>query len=558
MSLASVTFELAGECPKCKQPLPINGAAESVHCSSCQHTVPTPPEFWTSTLGEATGEALGFEEQEGRNSTIMGRFGTIKLTYGKLGARCEPDCKTPIPPEALEEKLKAGGGSLFCGACGKESRVRPAPAWFKAVHPAIVGLAAESHASDSAGTLEDPSTIRFHCYACGAAMPIDGKARDVSCQFCHTELVIPDPIWVRLHPAATVARWFALLDVGDSVGAVPEDCWEFCDLSVDPSGRMVVAWHADDKGSAGHPCRVGAINAQGMLDWLQDGVEFSDETELMVSPQPPRLVLIDREAGLVRYLDPADGHPTGTVHSPEEDDDGSTLNVRDARKISIDWDGSFLVYKWWSGAGGYCLRRFSADGAPMPLWPGMKVGKGENGEEPSFHELSHKPVRLPDATHFGRGWDGCFYVVDEKLAHIAKYTREGQLLGVLDTGIDYCRELEAFDVARDGTIVLLFEHAEALGDSHYPHIVKVSAQGVVTPWLGPHFCDDVLLGAYDDKLEVMPDGTVYVGYQFDSLRIFAPDGSLRFATNATRRNEAEYLREEIAKARRGKKLVADG
>lgn len=558
MGLASVMYELTAECGKCHQPLPLNGAMESAHCAACQNVAKTPPEFWSDVLAEATGEALGFEEQEGRNSTmIMGKWGmTVKLKYGKLQARCEPDCKTSMPEERIRDTLAKGGGKLFCGACGKSMSVRQPPAWFKTVHPSVAGLVGEQHASDSAEG-EDPAQIRFHCYACGAAAALDGKSRSINCTYCHTDLVIPDPIWVRLHPAPTVSRWFAMLDVGDGVSAVPEDCWTFCDLTVDANARMILAYHADDEGQVGHPCRIGALNENGMFDWLQDGVMFSDDAVLMVSPGDARIVLIDPEEGFVRYLDPTTGDPVGTVESPESSDSGESLNVRDARRLTVDWDGSIVVVKWWDGAGGRCMRRFHATGALLPLWPGMRIGKGEGGDAPDWRSLKDHPVMLPDDAHIGRGWDGHFYIVDDKLRHVAKYTRDGRLVGVLPTGIDYAAEIEAFDVARDGTMTVLFEHAHELGGSRWAHLLRISADGRVMPWLGPHFAESPLLGQYDDKLEVLPDGTAYVGHGLDSLRIIAPDGSLRFQTNATRRHEKDYLRGELEKARRGRKLVAD-
>ena len=554
MSLTSVMYELASECPKCKQPLPLNGATESVHCGACQSVVETPVALWRTILGEATGEAAGMSEGTGQNSTMMlGGFGlTVKATYGRLTARCE--CKTEYPVDELATELESGDGRIFCGGCGKQASVRRAPAWFAEVHPAVVGLVRETHASDTAG--EKPESVRFHCYHCGASMPLEGKERSVTCQYCNNDLMVPDEIWVRLHPMATVQRWFGLLDMGGAVGPVPEDVSDFCDLTVDPNGHMVIAYHADDDGDVGHPCRIGAADRNGMLRWIQDGVTFSDDAELMVSRHDARIVLIDEEEGFVRFLDSADGSPIRTVPSPGEDGKGTGLNVRDHRGVTIAWDGSFVVRRYWDDGQSGALRRFAVDGTRIPLWPGQKVEVREPSDAPEWKKLRDEPIRLPDSAKFGYGWDGAFYAVDEKLRHIARWSGDGKLQGVVDTGIDWCKEVKAFDVSRDGTMHVLLQHAEQIGDDHWTHVARF-ANGQVEHWLGPHVEGSPLIGQHDDKLEVLPDGTTFLGgYGMSSLRIFGPDRTLLWKSNATRRHE-QYLQEELEKARRGKKLVAD-
>ncbi len=558
MPLTSVMYELSTDCPKCRNPVPLNGATESVLCASCQAPLATPPELWQTVLGEATGEALAMEEGNGRNTTMMlGKLGlTVKGTYGRLGARCEPDCKEPYPPDDLAAKLKAGGGELFCGACGKKSTVRPAPDWFaREVHPAAVGLVSESHAADRA-TAADPKDVRFHCYHCGGAAPLDPANRTVKCAYCSNELMVPDEIWVRLHPVEKVRRWFALLDVGGGVRAFPEDVWEFCDFTVDPGGNLVVAWHDDDEGDAGHRCRVGVVNPAGMLTWVQDGVLFSDETELMVSPHDARIVLIDQEEGFVRLLDSATGQPVRTLSAPDEDGPDATICVRGHEGVAVDWHGDLVVRRSWEDTGETALRRFGPDGARKPLWPGMAAAPRERSYV-DWEDIGDRPNVVPRSALFGFGWDGCFYLVADDARQIAKLAPDGRFLGRLDTGIDFAERVHAFGVSRDGTMHVLFRHATPVRDEQWSHVARIHPTGQVELWLGPHAPDSPLIGQYDDKLEVMPDGTTYLGHEVESLRIIGPDRQVRFMTNASRRHEREYLREHLEKLRRGRKVAGD-
>lgn len=557
MPLASVMYAFSADCPKCRQPVPLNGASEAVLCGSCQTPMQTPPELWRTILGEATGVSLGMAEGDGQNTTMMlsNWAITVKGTYGRLGARCEPDCKTPHPSEALEELLAKGGGDLHCGACGKKASVRPAPSWFREmVHPTAVGLVAESMATGQL-TRADPEAVRFHCYHCGGAMPLDGSARALPCTYCHTEVMVPDDIWVRLHPAATVDRWFALLDLGDTVGVVPEDCYEFCDLTVEANGNIVLAYHADDDGDAGHPCRVVLANRSGLLLWQQDGVEFSDYTTLFVAPGTGHIVLVDKEGGFVRFLDAANGDPIRTLAKPAEDS-RMAADVYEHDGVAVDWDGSLVVRKYWPDTRERALRRFGPDGARLPLWPGLPTLAKEGGGHPSFARLADRPVVLPDDALFGFGWDGAFYVLEEEGTSYARFGRDGVLQHKGDTAIQNVKEVRAFDVSSDGVLHVLFEHSVELGDSRYAHVARVHADGRSGLWLGPHVEGSPLLGPYDDRLEVMPDGTAYLGNALDSLRIVGPDGQVVWKSNATARHE-EWLAEELDKARKGKRSAAD-
>ncbi|MDH5491378.1 MAG: hypothetical protein OEY14_05440 [Myxococcales bacterium] len=164
------------------------------------------------------GYAIGFTDANIMTMSIMGDWGAHSLRYGKVPVHCEAPCQAPISPAALAESVETGE-PVGCAACATLLRVRAAPDWFaQAVHPAIVGIAGERHLADAAGA-EDPASVRFHCHSCGAALPLDGQHRKLQCTYCNTELMVPDAVWIRLHPAPTLTRWFILFDAD----APPED-----------------------------------------------------------------------------------------------------------------------------------------------------------------------------------------------------------------------------------------------------------------------------------------------------------------------------------------------
>ena len=559
MSLASVMYELSIGCPSCKQPLPINGATESVLCARCHTTVETPPELFRTALGEPTATAIGYAEGEGRNSTILGQW-RVQLTYGRLKARCEPDCKEPFPEDALRERLAAGGGELFCGACGKGATVRPPPPWFReATHPLVIGVFGETAGAERVEAA-DPKSIRFHCYHCGAAFPLSkDMERSPTCAYCDNAMVVPDEIWLRLHPVATVQRWWALLDVAGGVGVLPSDCSDFADFTITAEGELIVAWEADDDGEVGHPARVARVGDAGLLRWIQDGVEFSEDAELQVAKRSGLVVLVDKgewsdDPDFVRLLDPKDGAPVRTL-------DG--VRVKDLRGFALDWDDTLLVHRTWEEDGDErAFRRFSLDtGERLPLWSGASKAPRE-GRAPSWGKLGDFPVSPPGSSDlFGFGWDGVFYLVAEDGTRLARYGRDGRLMAEQALVVPGLHDdLEAFAVTRDGTIYLLGERApsDALKGERWAHVWKLApGASEAALFLGPLAPGEPLIDQYEDALEAHPDGRVYLGRELEGLRVFGPDGAVLWKSTATKQHEQSWLLEHVAKLRRGKKLAED-
>ena len=551
MGVTGIAIEVSTTCGRCQAPLPLNGASESVLCDKCQTPNETPHEFWGRLLGDAVGEAVGFGANEARPATIIMDGRTVKLLVGKQDARCA--CKEPYNPEAFERA--AVGGKLFCTSCGKQGTARRAPDWFKAIHPAATYLVGETMAATVAKGVA-PSDLRFHCYHCGAPLPIDGSSRSVNCGHCSASVMVPDDIWVRLHPARTVDRWFAVLalDLANAKGMLPEDVSDFCDVAVEPGGNVIVAYLANGRGDAGHPARIALVQPSGALSWLQDGIEFSDDMRLVTSPVDGTCFLVDKEKGFVRAIDPRTGDPIRTLPSPAEDDEEELwLDVRDVRSIAIDWDGSFLVSRSWRHFRG--LRRFAPDGRHVPTWPGMRLGEGEKGDEIEWTSWPRKhPTRLPSDVRVGVGWDGAVYFVARE--GVAKYTRDGQLVGVLPFPPKLLYGFDGFTVARDGTMALLFQHETEIDDSHWAHVMKISPNGQVSIAMGPHAPHSPLIGHYANRIKGAPDGTLILASNVDCLRVVSPNGSVAWMTNGTRRDE-EYEAKKLEQARRGKKLVAD-
>lgn len=540
-------------CTKCKQPLPLNGATESVLCDACRTPIATPASFWKDVLGEALDELPSFGESDGRNTTmILGQHGvTVEMEYGRLAARCE-GCKTAMPPEQIASLLNSpAGGEVPCSACQRRLRVRPAPAWFAEVGDGVVGLACET-TGGAAQRVTDPKDVRFHCYHCGGTLPLDGTARSVPCPFCSAHVTVPDDIWVRIHPVATRERWFVIISGAHAAPGLPADVWDFCDHELTPDGGMVVAFHANDDGDAGHRARLMRIDPKGAKIWEQDGISFSSDAKLGLSPGDGLLVVKDFDDDWMRFVDLQTGQPVGTIRANK---DGDGFSIEYASTLAVDWDGTVLVERSWDA--GSALRRFARDGSRLPTWPGLAI-HAHDGDAPAWTALRHKPERLPRDAKLMFGWDGFVYVYCERLTHVAKLARDGTLIGVLPVPAaePVVQSVRGFGVARDGTMFALFEHSLRINDSQYAHVARLLPNGAFDVVLGPHSPSTTFIGRNTKSLRVFVDGSLHLGGEINTLRILAPNGTLAWRSRATVRRDDDELA-ELEKNRRGKRLVAD-
>lgn len=196
-------IECGIKCPKCDNPIPLNGPIEVAHCDQCLSNTDVPNEFWTDILGDLFDELRkGAVEGEGNQSTIFGTFNTSLLT-GRLDPRCH-ECKTHFDvDETASEPYKH-----TCEKCGNVIDVRPGPDWLnEAFPPGTILIAADMR---EGGEEQVPASepIAFTCPQCGGALIVDGTERVLPCGFCGIKVYLPDDLWRRMHPVKKKERWW--------------------------------------------------------------------------------------------------------------------------------------------------------------------------------------------------------------------------------------------------------------------------------------------------------------------------------------------------------------
>jgi hypothetical protein len=537
MAYAGVLVELTIDCPSCQNPQPLNGATEQLLCSSCHQTIETPPALFEMALSDHIPEAVGFQELEGRQSTIMGQW-QAKITYGRQAPRCKnEDCKHTFPDEWLDTAIGSGEGDYFCPACGTGNHVRPAPGWFDGVYPGVKAIVGESPAAQA--TEVAATSVGFRCYHCGGELPLDGSMRQLKCGFCAGDVVVPDDVWARLHPMATVSRWWVLLDLGDAAGVLPEDVWDFVDVGIDGQGNPILAYHDENEGTVGHNCRVVKLDkASGMLSWIFDSAEFDNDSKLYCSPRDGNVVLVDESKGFVRLFDAATGKQLSKHKSPKRDEGGMQLNVRSHEGFAVDSDGSYLVKRDWDDGESDQLRRFTGvDGKRVALWMSPKTsGKVK------FDKPKPQPDKLEYRSRFCVGWDGVFYALEKKARKLIGYSRQGQIARQLDTGAEGVSSVEGFGVDRQGNAYVLFDPKEKLGGGgeRWSHVARIVPNGKWELWVGPASqINPQPFGTSVRYFAVGADGTLVIGDGIDELRVIGPDGQHVWRAPATIKQDKE-------------------
>jgi hypothetical protein len=228
--LESFTIMLSIDCEACRTPMPVNGIVPWVRCHGCEQVRQLDAGFWTSAMEpDYFGEALGFENGEGRQVTSMGHP-EYRLSYGRRIPRCQK-CKGPdLDLSTLGNFLPRG--RCFCPACGNSINVRPADDLCRAINPRAQFVVHETFGEAPATGAASPL---FPCLGCGAGISADGSSRTVVCGRCQAQNFVPDALWRQLRPPP-VSHGFFLVCAYDAA-ARAEARWADDDLKQQDAAR---------------------------------------------------------------------------------------------------------------------------------------------------------------------------------------------------------------------------------------------------------------------------------------------------------------------------------
>ncbi len=202
-------FELRSSCGSCGQPMPVNGPLTSVSCSYCFKENQIQASTIADFINDLEDDYEGLAEGTGHGGTLMGGDGTFKYKQQRRQPHCK-GCKSPLPEVPI-----AQDGGIYCPQCGTSCDVYPAPAWLIQVCPSVVQVLGAERPPAAPGAVtasvdqQQVRPIAMACPKCGAGLSITSEhARVHPCDYCKTDVFIPDELWKRLHPVKEVSGWW--------------------------------------------------------------------------------------------------------------------------------------------------------------------------------------------------------------------------------------------------------------------------------------------------------------------------------------------------------------
>jgi len=546
--MLGVALELRTQCASCGQPLPINACAETYACASCGKPTRIDARLWKSLLEDTLREVHDLDPDEGQNRTIMTGGATFALMFGRQLPRCA-SCKTTMPEEGT---AFVDRGWVVCVGCGKKMSLRRPPPALSALGVTIlVGEdPAQINGTPAAAAIAAPraaNPVVLFCPQCNAPLKIDGSDRMVRCQHCSTDVYLPDDLWQRLHPVATVARWYACMRDAD-VAAHKQASFEWYGLEDAVMDGDKALYCAGDL-SGGDGDVIWCLGPDLLPRWHVKVPDWSDP-HIAVDPRAGRVYVWRSGKHSLGVFATADGAPITRLGGKQPDDATThTLDLEDCKWLRVDVDGTLLTLL------GERLCRFSADGTPMPTWPARAGLFGKKAEKPHpvygpghsridvdgvyIENVGSQPTALDDYTRLHIGWDGRLYA--ERSEHVACFDRAGERVYRIKVPIDDMRGKHLGSDAA-GNLYML---GEMRGDPRLRLLVRISPDGKHVDTIATDRVQGGVIGA-EDVLLVAPDGMIVLMRWWMCIRVLAPDGRLLYQSERSKQVDGEED-ERIAK-----------
>ncbi|GEM_PF-1797808 len=574
MSMKSIFLELSITCSRCERPLPVNRAAESVLCPHCNSTAEMPVGIWQTVATPRLLEAASMKPGSDSWATgIMAGMGSYRSSFGQQAPRCRT-CNGARDIGDLIKIVDEGDTVSTCTGCGTISSVRRPPQWFDRVLPFARLLVDEIAPEEDEEDLRGAVSISIFCYHCGSPLPLDGSRRTVRCAYCNGDFLVPDDIWMRLHPVKTARPWYVIIDLGDAEAMLPLDINEFVDLAGMPDDTTALLWEEESE------YRLGRVEKTGLMRWIVRGIPCTGYARLFYVGASDTLWIMDHDAEIVLSFNAATGKKINTIGN--DVDDPGLISVLDNYNVAACSDTTLLVYRTWkegppggtiterirekgphtltaeeiaqlnSKTGLREIRRFDKTGKRISLWPG-RDNAGLERTVPAWDAMPDCPAQPPENALLEAGPDGILYMMDPASAVTARYDRDGKFLGLIRPEQKAIREIEDFCIAGDGTICIIFWHKKKIGGEDWPHVARIGTDGSFRLLAGPHAPKhNYSIGTWSKRISASEQGSIHLcAYKLMDLRVLNPDGSLLWKGLWTDRYD-ETLAGELKEAREKK------
>lgn len=537
----------------------INAFTEDILCSSCNKTNSFDAETWASLLESAIKEAPKFKIGEGQPSTIFRGEYSYNLTYGRQQPRCGK-CKQDIDVTKLEEYSTQN--NINCTKCQNPVFIRKPSELVTKCFSGVKYLIGEDDdllfVNTSDGKLPASSKpVLFTCPACAGNLQIDGTDRMIECNFCDSQIFLPDDLWFRLHPAKSVERWYMLVgnavvsgSIGGGAGAsgtAPAELpkWYYLsDVTSDRNGNIYIASAEDSD----EDFILWSITKDRKLRWIRNGLKFSHENTGIALANDGSLYLWDKRKHSLLKISSKDGSTISKINGKQKTkDEPYAFNMKGCCSLVSCSDNSILAFI------NNEIARFDTKGNRIRLWKGKKFGLfgsglgnviPDDGDEwaPYIKDIGSYPKRInSDFTKVLMGYDNLLYMLDRSSSdgEIAKFDMDGAKLWSKYIPLQY-KDCKPCTDSKGRVYVLGRTEDSFTNMIRYDPSID-NFQTLLT---------DVREGGVlyeEDTLVVLPDGTAFIMKYYNRLKVFSPEMKLIFRSEQSKADDEEVMQKKKEK-----------
>ncbi len=551
--MIGITIEASTICTKCGEQAAINAMVPRLLCIRCGAVIELSPDDWNAIIGDALKEAPRMAEGEGRNSTIFSDPYTFKVLYGRQAPQFR-DTKKPIDMDGAIASV--GRGFIEERDTGARRSVRAVPPEYGARFPGVTHLLCEDFdqlpgASGGFSEFHFPKSDGpqpFACPQCGGSLRLDGTERTVKCTHCGTIAHIPDDLWLKLHPAKLVSRWYLWFNENLRLYEWEGDLW---DIVADGEGNLYIAHESPESDG---PTLV-SLGSDYKSRWIRDDLnDFKPKTSngnpsLSIAPEG-RLLLWSGDRHALLSLSCADGKELdrlGGSRGRTPAGDGS-FSMKQAKSMAADIDGTIVTFMYRDKKdvddNSFCeLVRYSTDGAEMPFWPERKGKTGVLGKVKAFFSdwsapgyfegIGDRVVNIMDHdVVLSVGLDGHYYLLS--FDKLARYERNGKKVYGLKLPCGHAWGRACADGGGNAFIL-----CSGMGEDRF--VLRVSPSGDDVRVHVPYVAEGGAM-CWEDLLAISSGGTLYAAGYDGRLRVFTSDGTRIYASERSGTDELEALK----------------
>ncbi len=541
--MEGICIELKTECKSCGNPLPINALVEKIQCPACQKETDFPISFWRkSILDSAVSDYSKLKEGEGQTQTIMTGEYTFHVMYGVQKPRCAK-CKTALDETKYEEYSKSG--SAECVKCGNIISVRRPEEDAQKVFPEVQYLIGEDSDMFDTGktSMKTPDSIKpilFTCPSCAGNLKIDGASRVVTCNFCNSEIYLPDNLWHRLHPVKVVDRWYMVIGGAAVSDKLPE--WYYLsDMTADKDGNVYFLTGVEDESDT----MVWSMGKDFKTRWIYRLAGYSYEESGMAVSSGGILYVYDKNKHSLLKLSCSKGTVIAKLKGRQEGNgDPNSFDMKGCDDLTVDSDGTLLAMI------DNKIVRFTDEGKIIPTWGSseheglfgklsdmLSGGSSDDDNNPNLYELKNHPLKIDSDYHYvNSGLDGYMYFIQRGSSDevgVAKYDRSGKQIWKEIVPLNYKDRKHWVDAK--GFIYILSDTTDSK-----KNVIRYNPGSGAWDTLLKDIREGGVLNEVSN-LAVAPEGTIYLA-QFDNrLRVFDANLKNIYTSDDSLKGDKEYM-----------------